>query len=184
MAKSLLNFGCRREHILRQKDRLDYLSGKWSETRPELDIRPWQIWGRITRIHELFLAAIAPGLSMHELNFKEFQTLAALILSGPPYEASPNQIAKFNLLTSGGVANLLARTRVFAGRTMRICPSRPVGQSRARAPSARRCSRMLGKSGEPSPPRRPACEHAGPPRSFVRRFRALSGCLRQHNVGG
>lgn len=90
-------------------DRLDYLSRKWNETRPELDIKPWQIWGRTARLHEIFLVAIAPALARHELTFKEYQTLAALVLRGEPYEASPNQIGKFNLLTSGGVANLLAR---------------------------------------------------------------------------
>ena len=74
-----------------------------------MDITPWQVWGRVTRLHELFLAAIAPPLARHELSFKEYQTLAALVLAGEPYEASPNEIARFNLLTSGGVANLLAR---------------------------------------------------------------------------
>lgn len=92
-----------------REDRLEYLSAKWNERRPDLDISPWQVWGRVTRLHELFLAAISPVLQHHELNFKEFQTLASLILTGEPYEASPNQIARFNLLTSGGVANLLAR---------------------------------------------------------------------------
>lgn len=92
-----------------ETDRLDYLSEKWNRKRPALDIRPWQIWGRITRLHELFLGRIMPELTPHELNFKEFQTLAALVLSGEPYEATPAAIARFNLLTSGGLANLLAR---------------------------------------------------------------------------
>lgn len=91
------------------EDRLEYLSQKWNEQRPDLDISPWQVWGRVTRLHELFLAAISPVLAKHELNFKEFQTLAALVLGGAPYEANPNRIGRFSLLTSGGVANLLAR---------------------------------------------------------------------------
>lgn len=92
-----------------EADRLEYLSRKWDVRLPDMDLTPWQVWGRTTRIHELFLAAIAPALAKHELSFKEFQTLAALVLDGPPYEASPQQIARHNLLTSGGVANLLAR---------------------------------------------------------------------------
>lgn len=92
-----------------QRDRLDHLSDGWNTRRPDIDIRPWQIWGRITRLHELFLAGIGPSLAKHELNFKEFQTLAALVLSGPPYEVRANEIARFNLLTSGGLANLLGR---------------------------------------------------------------------------
>jgi DNA-binding MarR family transcriptional regulator len=91
------------------RDRLDYLTEGWRAARPDMDISPWQIWGRTTRVHELFLAAITPALQRHGLNFKEFQTLAALILGGKPYEANPNTVAKHNLLTSGGMANLIGR---------------------------------------------------------------------------
>lgn len=92
-----------------EEDRLDFLSRQWNETRADMDITPWQVWGRITRIQEIFLGSISKVLDEHQLNYKEFQTLGALVLSGPPYEANPNTIAKFNLLTSGGLANLLAR---------------------------------------------------------------------------
>lgn len=91
------------------RDRLDTLSDAWNARRPEVDIQPWRVWGRITRLNELFRAAIAPALSRHELTFAEYQTLGALVLAGPPYEASPTEIARFNLLTSGGLANLLGR---------------------------------------------------------------------------
>ena len=90
-------------------DRLDWLTQNWSRVRPDMDITPWQVWGRTTRIHDLFLAAITPALKKHGLTFKEFQTLAALVLVGPPYQANPNEITKFNLLTSGGTTNLLSR---------------------------------------------------------------------------
>lgn len=91
------------------RDRLDFLSANWDTVRPDIDIRPWQVWGRTTRLHELFLAAITPALQRHGLTFKEFQTLGALLLAGPPHEANPNTVAKFNLLTSGGMANLITR---------------------------------------------------------------------------
>ncbi|MDX2238927.1 MAG: MarR family transcriptional regulator [Hyphomonadaceae bacterium] len=91
------------------RDRLDFLSDSWNRTRPELDISPWQVWGRVTRVHELFQLAVGRVLRGHGLAFTEFQAMAALVLSGPPYEANPNAIASFNLLTSGGLANLLGR---------------------------------------------------------------------------
>jgi DNA-binding MarR family transcriptional regulator len=91
------------------RDRLDFLSEGWSELRPEMDISPWQIWGRTTRLHELFVSQISRVLRRHSLTFTEFQTLGALVLAGPPYRANPTQIQRFNLLTSGGLANLLGR---------------------------------------------------------------------------
>jgi DNA-binding MarR family transcriptional regulator len=94
---------------MQNRDRLDYLSDNWHRARPDIDIRPWQIWGRATRLHELFLAEIGPALRRHGLSFKEFQTLAALVLSGRPYEANPTELQKLNLLTSGGMTILLTR---------------------------------------------------------------------------
>jgi DNA-binding MarR family transcriptional regulator len=92
-----------------ERDRLDFLTDSWNRTRPDINIQPWQIWGRTTRLHELFLLAVGKALRRHSLTFSEFETLAALVLAGVPYRAYPNQIAQFNLLTSGGLANQLGR---------------------------------------------------------------------------
>jgi DNA-binding MarR family transcriptional regulator len=92
-----------------KRDHLDFLSDNWHATRPEMDISPWQVWGRTTRLYELFLIRVNAALARHHLTFTEFQTLGALVLAGPPYRANPKQIGRFNLLTSGGLANLLGR---------------------------------------------------------------------------
>ncbi len=91
------------------RDRLDFLTDSWNVTRPDIDIRPWQIWGRTTRLQELFLSAVGKVLRRHSLTFSEFETLGALVLAGIPYRSNPHQISQFNLLTSGGLANLLGR---------------------------------------------------------------------------
>ncbi len=91
------------------KDRLDFLTENWTEVRPDLDISPWGVWGRTTRITEIFRGEIGKLLRTFDLTYSEFQTLGALLLNGPPFEGSPSQIARFNLLTSGGMANLLSR---------------------------------------------------------------------------
>lgn len=91
------------------RDRLDFLSENWRATRPDIDITPWQVWGRTTRIHELFLSQVGRALRRHALTFNEYETLGALVLAGPPYRANPTHIQRFNLLTSGGLANLLGR---------------------------------------------------------------------------
>lgn len=91
------------------EDRLDRLSRAWSETRSDMDISPWQVWGRITRINDIFLSRLSKLLSQHGLTYSELQTLGALIVGGPPYEAKPNAISRHNLLTSGGMTNVLTR---------------------------------------------------------------------------
>lgn len=92
-----------------QEDRLDRLSRAWAKNRTDMDITPWQVWGRITRINDIFLSRLSKLLTQHGLNYTELQTLGALIVGGPPYEAKPNAISRHNLLTSGGMTNVLTR---------------------------------------------------------------------------
>ena len=77
--------------------------------RPDVDATPWAVWGRLTLINELFLAHVTDVLAQHQLTFNEYQSLAAIRVSGPSHEASPHEIADYNLLTSGGLTNLLKR---------------------------------------------------------------------------
>ncbi len=106
-----------------EEDRLDRLSREWSEQRSDMDLSPWQVWGRVTRINDIFLSRLSRLLSQHDLNFKELQTLGALIVSGPPYEANPNKISRHNLLTSGGMTNALTRMEKKGLVTRRKDPS-------------------------------------------------------------
>lgn len=92
-----------------KKDRIDRLSEEWALRAANLDIRPWQVWGRITRINDIFLLKLNKILSQNDLSYSELQTLGALIVSGPPYELNPNTISRHNLLTSGGMTNVLTR---------------------------------------------------------------------------
>ena len=92
-----------------KKDRIDRLSDEWALRAANLDIRPWQVWGRITRINDIFLLKLNKILSQNDLSYSELQTLGALIVSGPPYELNPNTISRHNLLTSGGMTNVLTR---------------------------------------------------------------------------
>lgn len=92
-----------------KKDRVDRLSDEWAVRAAHLDIRPWQVWGRITRINDIFLLKLNKILAQNDLSYSELQTLGALIVSGPPYELNPNTISRHNLLTSGGMTNVLTR---------------------------------------------------------------------------
>lgn len=98
-----------RVDVSEKEDRLDRLSREWHDQRSDLDITPWQVWGRVTRINDIFSSKLGRMLSAYDLNYTELQTLAALIVSGPPYESTPNAISRHNLLTSGGMTNVITR---------------------------------------------------------------------------
>lgn len=95
--------------MVEKEDRLDRLTREWNARRSDLDISPWQVWGRITRLNDLFLLKLNQIFTRHGVNFTEYQTLGALIVSGPPYQASPQTISRLNLITSGGMTNILKR---------------------------------------------------------------------------
>ena len=94
-----------------KKDRIDRLSDEWALRAANLDIRPWQVWGRITRINDIFLLTLNKILSQNDLSYSELQTLGALIVSGPPYELNPNTISRHNLLTRMEKKGLITRRK-------------------------------------------------------------------------
>lgn len=90
-------------------DQVDRLAERWARHYAGILSGPWQIWGRIARINDLFREALTRELRAHAIGYKEFQTLGALVLAGPPHEANPGELASLTLLTSGGTTSLLTR---------------------------------------------------------------------------
>lgn len=88
-------------------DKIDELSDRWSDRYPKMKTGPWQIWGRMFRVNDRFLAEAGKSLEPCDLTYKEFQTLAALVLHRD--KMKPKQIAMFSMLTSGGMTNILTR---------------------------------------------------------------------------
>jgi DNA-binding MarR family transcriptional regulator len=90
-------------------DQVDRLAERWAHHYAGVSTGPWQIWGRIVRLNDLFVEALSRALRVHGIGYKEFQTLGALVLAGPPHEANPGELASLTLLTSGGTTSLLTR---------------------------------------------------------------------------
>ena len=90
-------------------DVIDRLSEAWSARYAGIQSGPWQVWARLWRVHESFVSAASRALKPHGLDYKEFQTLGALVLFGEPYIAAPKDLARYSLLTSGGTTLLMKR---------------------------------------------------------------------------
>lgn len=88
-------------------DKIDELSERWFDRYPRMKTGPWQIWGRMCRVSERFVAEAGKSLEPCELTYKEFQTIAALVLHKEPMR--PKKIAAFSMLTSGGMTAILTR---------------------------------------------------------------------------
>ena len=91
------------------QDGIDRILGQWKKERPELELRPMGLIGRIQRA----AAALRPRLDeTHDLSglqFESFDVLASLRRSGPPFQLSPTQLYREMMLTSGAMTNRIDR---------------------------------------------------------------------------
>jgi DNA-binding MarR family transcriptional regulator len=90
-------------------DEVDRIVAAWRRERPDLDVEPLEVLSRVTRIARHLDRARAAAFSGHGLEIWEFDVLAALRRSGPPYELSPGQLVSQTLVTSGTMTNRIDR---------------------------------------------------------------------------
>jgi DNA-binding MarR family transcriptional regulator len=94
--------GSRRDHV-------DQIVDLWSLQRPDLDVSPMGVIGRISRLSRFLEHAIAELLARHGLNESQFAVLAALRRIGPPHCLSPTDLYNSLLVSSGAMTNRLRR---------------------------------------------------------------------------
>jgi len=102
----------------RTPDHIDRILTQWRRERPDLDVAPMGLLGRLFRAAHLADAALAQMLASHELQPGWFDLLAALRRAGVPYELNPTQLMRATMLSSGGMTKRLDRL-VEAGLVQR-----------------------------------------------------------------
>ena len=90
-------------------DHLDRIAAQWRRERPDLDVAPLELVGRLLRAATLADAALADGLRGHELQAGWLDLLAALRRAGQPYELNPTELMRATMLSSGGMTKRLDR---------------------------------------------------------------------------
>ena len=90
-------------------DEVDAIVAAWRVERPDLDVEPLHILSRIGRLAQLLDERRAQAFAEHGLASHEFDVLAALRRSGPPYERTPGQLIEATHVTSGTMTNRLDR---------------------------------------------------------------------------
>jgi DNA-binding MarR family transcriptional regulator len=90
-------------------DHIDRIVEQWHRERPDLDVAPLALLGRLLRVAQLAERELAAGLAEYELQPGWCDLLAALRRAGPPYELNPTQLMRTTLLSSGGITKRLDR---------------------------------------------------------------------------
>lgn len=93
-------------------DRLDHVAriqADWRRERPDLDVSPQGVVGRLHRVALLLTAELTAVYARHGLDEGEFDVLATLRRAGPPFERAPGTLAAHTMVTSGGMTKRLDR---------------------------------------------------------------------------
>ena len=90
-------------------DHLDVILAQWRRERPDLDVRPLGVLGRLFRAAHLADAELSRGLSDYGLQPGWFDLLTALRRAGRPYELNPTELMRTTMLSSGGMTKRLDR---------------------------------------------------------------------------
>src|SRR4029450_9038120 len=83
--------GQRPRPSLRTLHHVDEILAQWRRERPDLNVAPLGLYGRLFRIDRLSDDALAKGLAPYGLQPGWFDLLAALRRAGTPYELNPTQ---------------------------------------------------------------------------------------------
>ncbi len=90
-------------------DEVDRLVAEWRVERPDVDVSPFEVLSRVSRLDRHLDRARKEAFSAHGLEHWSFDVMAALRRAGPPYELSPGALLRRTLVTSGAMTNRVDR---------------------------------------------------------------------------
>ncbi len=90
-------------------DAVDRIVGQWRIVRPDLDVSPLEVIGRISRLSRVIDRRLAENFSRFGLENWMYDMLATLRRSGEPYELSAGELVRQSMVTTGAITNRIDR---------------------------------------------------------------------------
>lgn len=90
-------------------DEVDLILAAWARELPDLDVSPLSSLSRVSRLAKHLDRARSDAFAAHDLEVWEFDVLAALRRQGEPFVASPGDLIRETLSTSGTMTNRINR---------------------------------------------------------------------------
>tara|TARA_R110000764_G_scaffold28607_1_gene67339 strand:- start:20474 stop:20974 length:501 start_codon:yes stop_codon:yes gene_type:complete len=90
-------------------DHVDRVLEQWRTERPDLEVVPMGVLGRLKRLHDRVSAQLETVYAANGLTAASFDVLATLRRSGAPYALSPSELIAWTMVTSGTMTNRLDR---------------------------------------------------------------------------
>ncbi len=86
-------------------DHVDRILAQWRQERPDLDVEPMGIMGRLHRLATHLGREVEAVLLQHGLSSSAFDVLATLRRAGKPYRLSPGELLAMTMVSSGTMTN-------------------------------------------------------------------------------
>lgn len=118
-------------------DRIASVQAAWRRERPDLDVAPQAVIGRLHRLAALLTEELCVVYRRHGLGEGDFDVLAALRRAGDPFERAPGELAAHAMVTTGAMtkridrlerAGLVTRRRATGDGRGRVVALTPAGR--------------------------------------------------------
>jgi DNA-binding MarR family transcriptional regulator len=97
------------DHSTSEPDHVARIQREWERERPDVDVRPQGVIGRLHRVGMHLTDSIVEVYARHGLGEGEFDVLAALRRAGHPFERVPGELAAHTMVTTGAVTKRVDR---------------------------------------------------------------------------
>ena len=88
-------------------DQVDRILEQWRAEKPELDVSPMAVIGRLSRTALAVESRLSGTFARHCLDSSSFDVLATLLRSGSPYRITPVELARDAMISTSAVAQRL-----------------------------------------------------------------------------
>lgn len=92
-----------------EPDHVARIIAQWGEQRPDLDVSPMGLIGRLHRLGARLDEELRPVFAEVGLGDGDFDVLAAMRRTGPTYQLTPSELAATTMVTSGAITKRLDR---------------------------------------------------------------------------
>ncbi|NRQ38120.1 MarR family transcriptional regulator [Nonomuraea sp. NN258] len=90
-------------------DAIDTILQEWRRERPDLDLSAMGVFGRLAQVMRILEPRVERVFTAHGLRQGEFDVLAALRRSGPPYTLIPSELSAVLMMSRAGMTNRIDR---------------------------------------------------------------------------
>jgi DNA-binding MarR family transcriptional regulator len=91
------------------RDAVDVILDQWRRERPDLDLSAMGVFGRLAQLTMVLGPATERVFARHGLRGGEFDVLAALRRTGPPYTLIPSRLSAMLMMSRAGMTNRVDR---------------------------------------------------------------------------